>query len=97
MSTGPTPKGRERRTALLDAAERVLTSSGGSALLDGVLSDNDDPALVRLFTEVWALAAHDQEAAAAVRAFYDQYATHVAALFRSGVAGRRSTGTDTLS
>ncbi|MFD3869258.1 TetR/AcrR family transcriptional regulator [Streptomyces sp. NPDC058623] len=194
MSSGPTPKGQQRRAALLDAAERVLTSAGGSeltlravaeeagvrlghlqyyfpartdllsallervltlslervthltdtarpteagpdsgrgagmeaaldALLDGVLSDHDDPRLVRLFTEVWALAAHDEEAAAAVRAFYDRYAAHVAsfvrgnapgvsaadahhraevfvmlmegsALFRSGITGRRSTGTD---
>ncbi|MET9609573.1 TetR family transcriptional regulator [Streptomyces sp. NPDC006512] len=139
-AAGPTPKGRERRTALLDAAERVLTSSGGAeltlravaeeagvrlghlqyyfparsallsalldrvlasslervtglalasadgaghgALLDGVLSDHDDPRLVRLFTQVWALAAHDEEAAAAVRAFYGQYAAHVAAFVR---------------
>ncbi|MEV4917381.1 TetR/AcrR family transcriptional regulator [Streptomyces tirandamycinicus] len=180
MTAGPTPKGRQRRTALLDAAECILTSSGGSeltlravadaagvrlghlqyyfpsrsallaalldrvltssldrvarltgrpdgdsagALLDGVLSDHDDPDLVRLFTEVWAMAAHDPEAAAAVRAFYDRYAAHVAgflrghepgtsaagarqraevfvmlmegaALFRSGVAGRRSAETD---
>ncbi|MFD8894037.1 TetR/AcrR family transcriptional regulator [Streptomyces sp. NPDC059566] len=181
---GPTSKGRQRRTALLDAAERVLTGSGGSeltlravaeeagvrlghlqyyfparsdllsalldrilasslervtaltaltdvhthgtdreALLDAVLSDHDDPRLVMLFTEVWALAAHDEEAAAAVRAFYDQYVTHVAvfvrehapgvseaeahhraevfvmlmegsALFRSGITGRRTAGTD---
>ncbi|MFF3013376.1 TetR/AcrR family transcriptional regulator [Streptomyces sp. NPDC057939] len=181
MSAAPTPKGQQRRAALLDAAERVLTSSGGSeltlravaeeagvrlghlqyyfparaallsalldrvltaslervtgltdaltdeagldALLDGVLSDHDDPRLVRLFTEVWALAAHDEEAAAAVRAFYDGYVAHVAsfvrdrtpgvsaddarhraevfvmlmegsALFRSGITGRRSPGTD---
>ncbi|MFD9480498.1 MULTISPECIES: TetR family transcriptional regulator [Streptomyces] len=180
-AAGPTSKGRQRRTALLDAAERVLTSSGGSeltlravaeeagvrlghlqyyfparaallsalldrilasslervtaltaapthgtdreALLDAVLSDHDDPNLVLLFTEVWALAAHDEEAAAAVRAFYDQYVTHVAAfvrehapglsaaeaqhraevfvmlmegsaLFRSGITGRRTAGTD---
>ncbi|MFD9162686.1 TetR/AcrR family transcriptional regulator [Streptomyces sp. NPDC059558] len=181
---GPTSKGRQRRTALLDAAERVLTGSGGSeltlravaeeagvrlghlqyyfparsdllsalldrilasslervtaltaltdvhthgtdreALLDAVLSDHDDPRLVMLFTEVWALAAHDEEAAAAVRAFYDQYVTHMAAfvrehapgvseaeahhraevfvmlmegsaLFRSGITGRRTAGTD---
>ncbi|MFF3085190.1 TetR/AcrR family transcriptional regulator [Streptomyces nojiriensis] len=178
---GPTSKGRQRRTALLDAAEHVLTGSGGSeltlravaeaagvrlghlqyyfptraallsalldrilasslervtaltvvhtpgadreALLDAILSDHDDPRLVRLFTEVWALAAHDEEAAAAVRAFYDQYVTHVAAfvrdhvpglgapeahhraevfvmlmegaaLFRSGVTGRRTADTD---
>ncbi|MFJ8563473.1 TetR/AcrR family transcriptional regulator [Streptomyces sp. NPDC093514] len=184
---GPTSKGRQRRTALLDAAERVLTGSGGAeltlravaeeagvrlghlqyyfparsdllsalldrilasslervtsltaltartaahthgtdreALLDAVLSDHDDPRLVMLFTEVWALAAHDEEAAAAIRAFYDQYVTHVAAfvrehapgvsaaeahhraevfvmlmegsaLFRSGLTGRRTAGTD---
>ncbi|MFD6876233.1 MULTISPECIES: TetR/AcrR family transcriptional regulator [unclassified Streptomyces] len=144
MSAGPTPKGQQRRAALLDAAERVLTSRGGSeltlravaeeagvrlghlqyyfparaallsalldrilttslervtgltdartndvglddgldALLDGVLSDHDDPRLVRLFTEVWALAAHDEEAAAAVRAFYDRYVAHVASFVR---------------
>ncbi|MCY0919009.1 MULTISPECIES: TetR family transcriptional regulator [unclassified Streptomyces] len=147
MSTtpGPTPKGRQRRTALLDAAERVLVTSGGSeltlravaeeagvrlghlqyyfparaallsalldrvlasslervtaltlapthgtgheALLDALLSDHDDPGLVRLFTEVWALAAHDDEAAAAVRAFYDQYVTHVAAFIRDQAPG----------
>ncbi|WP_236246132.1 TetR/AcrR family transcriptional regulator [Streptomyces sp. CC210A] len=178
--TTQTPKGRQRREALLDAAERVLASSGGSeltlravadeagvrlghlqyyfpsrsalltalldrvlassldrvarlvdrpgaggvdALLDGVLADHDDPSLVRLFTEIWAMAAHDPEASAAVRGFYDHYASHVvvflrdhapgltgtaarrraevfvmlmegAALFRSGIAGRRSAGTD---
>ncbi|GGS25072.1 TetR family transcriptional regulator [Streptomyces nojiriensis] len=180
-ATGPTAKGRQRRTALLDAAEHVLTGAGGSeltlravaeeagvrlghlqyyfptraallsalldrilasslervtaltvapahgsgreALLDAILSDHDDPRLVRLFTEVWALAAHDEEAASAVRAFYGQYVTHVAAfvrdqapglsaaeaqhraevfvmlmegaaLFRSGVTGRRTAATD---
>ncbi|MEU2799600.1 MULTISPECIES: TetR/AcrR family transcriptional regulator [unclassified Streptomyces] len=180
MSAVPTPKGKQRREALLDAAEHILASSGGSeltlravadaasvrlghlqyyfpsrsalltallsrildtslervarlaappdgdgitALLDGVLADHDDQALVRLFTEVWVMAAHDGEAAEAVRDFYDRYAAHVtelldrqgagaprddarqraevfvmlmegAALFRSGVAGRRSTATD---
>ncbi|MFF4319257.1 TetR family transcriptional regulator [Streptomyces sp. NPDC001568] len=172
MSPGPTPKGQQRRAALLDAAERVLTSAGGSeltlravaeeagvrlghlqyyfparadllaalldrvlttslervtdltdtartanaepdeesglepgpdpgpdtgldtgldaaldALLDGVLSDHDDPRLVRLFTEVWALAAHDEEAASAVRAFYDRYASHVASYVRDHAPG----------
>ncbi|MFJ6483718.1 MULTISPECIES: TetR/AcrR family transcriptional regulator [unclassified Streptomyces] len=178
---GPTAKGRQRRTDLLDAAERVLTASGGAeltlravaeeagvrlghlqyyfparsdllsalldrilaaslervgaltvgqphdidheALLDAILSDHDDPRLVTLFTEVWALAAHDEAAAAAVRSFYDRYAMYVAAfvqdhepglsvaearhraevfvmlmegsaLFRSGITGRRTVGTD---
>uniref|UniRef100_A0AAU2JX66 TetR/AcrR family transcriptional regulator n=1 Tax=Streptomyces sp. NBC_00049 TaxID=2903617 RepID=A0AAU2JX66_9ACTN len=143
---GPTPKGRERRTALLDAAERILGASGGSeltmrtvadeagvrlghlqyyfptrsdllaalldriladslarvagltetpangsgdeeegkagadlpAVLDSILVDHDDLPLVRLFTEVWSMAAHDEEAARAVRAFYAAYTGHVA-------------------
>lgn len=130
---GPTPKGRQRRAALLDAAERILTSSGGAeltmrtvadeagvrlghlqyyfptrtellgalldrilaaslervagltatggaglpAVLDALLEEQQDPALMRLFTEVWAMAAHDGAAAEAVRGFYGAYAAHV--------------------
>ncbi|MFJ8015669.1 TetR/AcrR family transcriptional regulator [Streptomyces sp. NPDC096339] len=130
----PTPKGRQRRTALLDAAERILTSSGGAeltmrtvadeagvrlghlqyyfptrtdllaalldrilatslervagltstagadlpAVLDALLAEQQDPAMMRLFTEVWAMAAHDAAAAEAVRGFYAAYAAHVA-------------------
>ncbi|MFD9723097.1 TetR/AcrR family transcriptional regulator [Streptomyces sp. NPDC059072] len=132
--SGPTPKGRQRRGALLDAAERILTSSGGAeltmrtvadeagvrlghlqyyfatrtellaalldrilaaslervaglttaagadlpAVLDALLAEQQDPALMRLFTEVWAMAAHDGAAAEAVRGFYSAYAGHVA-------------------
>ncbi|MGW1765462.1 TetR/AcrR family transcriptional regulator [Streptomyces sp. NPDC002073] len=148
-SPAPTPKGHRRRTALLDAAERILATGGGAeltmravaaeagvrlghlqyyfpsradllaALLDGVLAtalervaalsadgpdagpcpdaaavldtvllaDHDDPHLVRLFTEIWALAARDETAAAAVRAFYAGYAGHVA-----GFVARRDPG-----
>ncbi|MFD5623752.1 TetR/AcrR family transcriptional regulator [Streptomyces yangpuensis] len=132
----PTPKGHQRRTALLDAAEHLLGSAGAAdltmravadaagvrlghlqyyfparsdllaalldrilaaslervaalaetpdaaddpaAVLDVLLGDHDDPSLVRLFTEVWAMAAHDEDAAGAVRAFYAAYAGHVA-------------------
>ncbi|MCS0638088.1 TetR/AcrR family transcriptional regulator [Streptomyces sp. LP05-1] len=178
---GPTAKGLRRRADLLDAAERLLSASGGAqltlravadeagvrlghlqhyfparadllaalldrvlttslarmaertgpsadgadpgAVLSSVLSDHDDPPLVRLFTEVWSMAAHDEAAAEAVRAFYAQYAGHVAqvvrrqvpaldeagararaevfvmvaegaALFRSGITGRRTPATD---
>ncbi|MFJ7777443.1 TetR/AcrR family transcriptional regulator [Streptomyces yangpuensis] len=143
----PTPKGHQRRTALLDAAEHILGSAGGAeltmravadaagvrlghlqyyfpsrsdllaatldrilaasltrvaapaeaggsagdptAVLDVLLGDHDDPSLVRLFTEVWAMAAHDGDAAAAVRAFYAAYAGHVARFVRD-----RSPGVD---
>ncbi|WP_420078980.1 TetR/AcrR family transcriptional regulator [Streptomyces sp. JL4002] len=138
----PTAKGKQRRTALLDAAERILGTSGGAeltmravadaagirlghlqyyfparsdllaalldrilaaslarvaaltsadgagadveAVLDTVLGEHEDLPLVRLFTEVWSMAAHDEAAAAAVRSFYAAYAAHVAAFVRSG-------------
>lgn len=133
----PTPKGLQRRTALLDAAEGILGSSGGAeltmrtvadaagvrlghlqyyfptrsdllaalldrilasslervsgltgadglpAVLDTLLGDHEDLPLVRLFTEVWSMAAHDEEAAAAVRGFYAAYAEHVAEFVRA--------------
>ncbi|MEU6314974.1 TetR/AcrR family transcriptional regulator [Streptomyces sp. NPDC047014] len=132
----PTPKGHQRRTALLDAAEAILGSSGGAeltmravadaagvrlghlqyyfpsrsallaalldrilaaslsrvaalsasgdpgAVLDTVLGEHEDLPLVRLFTEIWSMAAHDEESAAAVRAFYAAYAEHVTAFVR---------------
>ncbi|MCZ7462326.1 TetR/AcrR family transcriptional regulator [Streptomyces sp. WMMC940] len=147
-----TSKGHQRRTALLDAARRILFTSGGAELtmravadaagvrlghlqyyfpsrsdllaalleriladsleriaalapttegdgdadgtggrccradpgpaLESILADHDDPDLVRLFTEVWAMAAHDAQAAEAVTAFYAAYAAQLAAFIR---------------
>ncbi|MFI8447149.1 TetR/AcrR family transcriptional regulator [Streptomyces erythrochromogenes] len=149
-SSTPTPKGHQRRAALLDAAEHVLGSAGGAeltmravadaagvrlghlqyyfparsdllaalldrilaaslarvaalaeagdaaddpaAVLDTLLGDHDDPSLVRLFAEVWAMAAHDGDAAGAVRAFYAAYAGHVARFVRD-----RSPGLDPVA
>ncbi|MEV6676522.1 TetR/AcrR family transcriptional regulator [Streptomyces erythrochromogenes] len=143
--SAPTPKGHQRRAALLDAAEHVLGSAGGAeltmravadaagvrlghlqyyfparsdllaalldriltaslarvsslaqaggaagdpaAVLDTLLGDHDDPSLVRLFTEVWAMAAHDGDAAGAVGAFYAAYAGHVARFVRDRSPG----------
>jgi AcrR family transcriptional regulator len=45
-----------------------------------VLAEQDDPRLVRLYVEVWALAARDDDTAQVVREFYQKYVTHVAAL-----------------
>ncbi|MEV7270260.1 TetR/AcrR family transcriptional regulator [Streptomyces bacillaris] len=54
------------------------------ALVEALLADQDDPRLIRLFTELWALAAHDEAVAQAVRAFYAGYRDKVAAF----LAGR---------
>lgn len=48
-------------------------------LVRALLADQDDPRLVRLFAEVWALAAGEESVAAAVRAFYRDYRDRVAA------------------
>ncbi|MFD0357821.1 hypothetical protein ACFVHW_29420 [Streptomyces sp. NPDC127110] len=40
---------------------------GLDATRDGVLAEHEDPSLVRLFTEVWAMAAHDPAAEARLR------------------------------
>jgi AcrR family transcriptional regulator len=64
-------------------AGAVGAPAGASAdLVRALLADQDDPALVRLFAEVWALAALDEAVAEAVRGFYRKYgelvATHIA-------------------
>ncbi|WP_020501458.1 TetR/AcrR family transcriptional regulator [Sciscionella marina] len=43
-----------------------------------VLDEQNDPLLVRLYVEIWALAARDETIAAVVREFYRGYAQHVA-------------------
>ncbi|MFJ8042695.1 TetR/AcrR family transcriptional regulator [Kitasatospora sp. NPDC096147] len=129
-----TAKGSARRTAILDAAERTLVTSGHGALslravaeaagvrlghlqyyfpsrerlvaellarvlhrsleqlgaeatapgadperlVEVVLAQQQDAELVRLFVELWALAAGDEAVAEAVRAFYADYARLVA-------------------
>ncbi|TJZ57481.1 TetR/AcrR family transcriptional regulator [Streptomyces piniterrae] len=139
----PTPKGSDRRRALLDAAERILIADGHTQLsmravaaaadvrlghlqyyfparadligavlnralerslhrlaeltgspegapLDGepaqlvrgILAEQDEPELTRLFAEIWALAARDDAIADAVRAFYRDYTAQVAAFLR---------------
>lgn len=49
-----------------------------------VLAEQEDPQLVRLYVEVWALAARDDEIAAVVREFYRKYVAHVEAFVQQG-------------
>ncbi|MEU7135984.1 TetR/AcrR family transcriptional regulator [Streptomyces sp. NPDC046261] len=48
-----------------------------------LLAEHDDVHLVRLFAELWALAARDEAVAAAVRRFYGDYQDQVAAFLRT--------------
>ncbi|MEO3976599.1 TetR/AcrR family transcriptional regulator [Streptomyces sp. CAU 1734] len=58
----------ERLSPLLGA-----TAPDPAGIVRALLADQDDPQLVRLFTEVWALAAVDDTVAPAVRGFYGDY------------------------
>ncbi|MFK0293345.1 TetR/AcrR family transcriptional regulator [Streptomyces sp. NPDC090442] len=49
-----------------------------------VLAEQEDPQLVRLYVEVWALAARDEEIAAVVREFYRKYVAYVEAFVQQG-------------
>ncbi|MGX2992736.1 TetR/AcrR family transcriptional regulator [Streptomyces sp. JNUCC 64] len=71
-------RSQERLRPLLAAASDPAT------LVTALLADQDDPALVRLFTELWALAALDETVATAVRAFYTTYREEVAAHIQRG-------------
>ncbi|GLF94956.1 TetR/AcrR family transcriptional regulator [Streptomyces yaizuensis] len=51
---------------------------GLDALVGMVLGQQTDTGLVRVFAELWALAARDESVATAVRAFYRQYVDLVA-------------------
>ncbi|MFE9660806.1 TetR family transcriptional regulator [Streptomyces sp. NPDC005955] len=71
----------ERLGPLLDGSPDPAGPEPAS-LVRALLADQDDPALVRLFTELWALAAVDTTVADAVRAFYTAYRDQVAAHLR---------------
>ncbi len=51
-------------------------------LVTAVLADQDDPHLVRLYVEVWGMAAREPEIASVVREFYGRYVGHVEAFVR---------------
>ncbi|MFJ6621842.1 TetR/AcrR family transcriptional regulator [Kitasatospora sp. NPDC091335] len=63
----------ERLAPLLDPAREE------DALVREILADQEDPRLVRLFAELWALAARDASVAGAVQAFYTRYRELVSA------------------
>ncbi|MEU2030990.1 TetR/AcrR family transcriptional regulator [Nocardia amamiensis] len=67
----------QRLTPLLTAGHPVAD------LIRMLLAEQDDPRLVRVYTEVWALAARDESIAEAVRGFYQIYQTEVTQVIRT--------------
>ncbi|MET8701261.1 TetR family transcriptional regulator [Kitasatospora sp. NPDC004723] len=74
-------------TADTDPIDTADTADTAAAVVAALLAEQEDRRLVRLFTEVWALAARDAAVAGAVRRFYDGYRERVAAFL-----GRRRPG-----
>ncbi|WP_067474620.1 TetR/AcrR family transcriptional regulator [Nocardia amamiensis] len=67
----------QRLTPLLTASQPVAD------LIRMLLAEQDDPRLVRIYTEVWALAARDESIAEAVRDFYQTYQEQVTHVIRT--------------
>ncbi|MFF4607017.1 TetR/AcrR family transcriptional regulator [Streptomyces sp. NPDC001339] len=66
---------------------RVGAGAGAAepdAVVAVLLAEQDDPRLTRLYVEVWALAARDDDVAVVVREFYQKYVAHVEAFVRQG-------------
>ncbi|MFF2844486.1 TetR/AcrR family transcriptional regulator [Paenarthrobacter sp. NPDC057981] len=64
-----------------------LGEEESSHLLTALLQEHSDMADVRMHLELWALAASDDAAAAALREFYSHYSAHVQGLVRRGRPG----------
>lgn len=70
---------RETTGLRTDAADQLVDPEHVVAV---VLAEQNDPLLVRLYVEIWALAARDKTIAAVVREFYRGYTEHVAEFIR---------------
>ncbi|WP_225731692.1 MULTISPECIES: TetR/AcrR family transcriptional regulator [unclassified Nocardia] len=73
--------------ALARSLERLAPLLGSPApaadMVRKVLAEQDDRELVRMYTEIWALAGRDESVAAAVREFYRAYQGQVADVIRT--------------
>ncbi|WP_427017514.1 TetR/AcrR family transcriptional regulator [Pseudarthrobacter sp. P1] len=76
----------QRSLAQLREVSGVDLDSGGDApispvetgrIVGALLDQHADPATVRLYVEIWAMAASDEEIAAVLRGFYAHYAGYV--------------------
>lgn len=65
------------RLAVVTDTDQSLSREESEHFIGVLLGEQDDQATVRLYVEVWATAAADQEVAVVVRDFYAQYIAHV--------------------
>ncbi|MCP1412237.1 TetR/AcrR family transcriptional regulator [Paenarthrobacter sp. A20] len=61
-----------------------LSQNDSHRLLTALLQEHSGLADVRMHLEIWAMAASDESAAGAVRAFYSQYSARVQGVVRRG-------------
>ncbi|MFJ8856504.1 TetR/AcrR family transcriptional regulator [Streptomyces sp. NPDC102437] len=81
----------DRLTPLfVDAAAHTPPDTEG--LIRQLLAEHDDPRLVRVYAELWALAGRDEAVAAVMRTFYSDYQNHAAGFLRA----RNPTLSDTV-
>ncbi|MGW3660056.1 TetR/AcrR family transcriptional regulator [Streptomyces sp. NPDC005151] len=73
-----------------DAAAHAPPDTEG--LIRQLLAEHDDPRIVRVYAELWALAGRDEAVAAVMRTFYSDYQDHVAGFLRA----RNPTLSDTV-
>ncbi|MGJ3191535.1 TetR/AcrR family transcriptional regulator [Paenarthrobacter nitroguajacolicus] len=69
---------------LAPGAAGSLSRDDSHRLLTALLQEHSSLADVKIHLEIWALAASDEQAANALRAFYAQYAGHVQGVVRRG-------------
>lgn len=54
-----------------------ITREESGRIASSLMQQQTEPATIRLYVEIWAMAASDEEIAAVLRDFYRQYARHV--------------------
>jgi len=90
----------QRSLAWLHETTGIDLEAGGDApispvetgrIVTALMQQQNDPATVRLYVEIWAMAAAEEETAAALRDFYTHYAGHVELIVKRAQPGLEAT------
>ncbi|MEV5204307.1 TetR family transcriptional regulator [Streptomyces sp. NPDC053720] len=73
------------RLAPLFTNATAHTPPDAEGLVRQLLAEHDDPRLVRVYAELWALAGRDEPIATVLRTFYGDYQDHVAGFLRARI------------